>query len=239
MEDHGESVDLLLEHGPEGLDGDVAAGQTRAAGRDHDVDFGIGDPGAQLRRDLRPDRRAAVCVRRARVRLRVRRAASASPEVSFEASRVSETVSTAMRTGTKAIDSSMRCGGIADQGVAGRRLGVCSGATLTETPSLVLIVRPLALRRFVERGRIGFGALCVQPIIRHHVLDVVARLRIGNALDEEQRIVGEIGPRTEPARQRRRPGVVGGGKLEQISVRLFHQILQIALAETQIVRRDR
>src|SRR5688572_25599810 len=42
-----EAGDVLLEHVLEGFWRDVAAGDAGAAGRDHDVDVGIGDPGAQ------------------------------------------------------------------------------------------------------------------------------------------------------------------------------------------------
>src|SRR5688500_13642792 len=43
-----EAIDLLLEHALEGFRRDVATGHAGAAGRDHDVDFGIGDPGLEL-----------------------------------------------------------------------------------------------------------------------------------------------------------------------------------------------
>src|SRR5271154_6265963 len=104
------------------------------------------------------------------------RAASVSPDVSLDSSRVSETVRTAMRTGTKGTLSSIGSCCIAHHhvlhGRSGRRIGP--------------IFRPIALGRLVERRRIFAGSTSIHPIIGKHTLDVVARLAGRHALDEEE-----------------------------------------------------
>src|ERR1700678_409257 len=101
------------------------------------------------------------------------RAASVSPDVSLDASRVSETVSTAMRTGTKATVSSMRCEGIADDQGSGRLFW--QGRRPRRNRRACMISRPQAFGRFVERRRTLLRALGVHPVIGHHIFDVAAR----------------------------------------------------------------
>src|SRR5205807_9704680 len=52
-EDLAEAGDLLVVDGVEGLRRDVAPGDAGAAGGDHHVDRGVGDPGVQLLDDAR------------------------------------------------------------------------------------------------------------------------------------------------------------------------------------------
>src|SRR5271155_5690220 len=123
------------------------------------------------------------------------RAASVSPDVSLDSSRVSETVRTAMRTGTNATDSSIGCCGIAYDHILRRRRILCS---------IAAVLRPFAESRLVQRGRLFASPPCVHPIIRQNALDVVARLHRRHALDEEKRILHHGAARTHPARQRAR-----------------------------------
>ena len=102
MEEHGEPVDLLLEQRPHRLDRDVAPGQTRAARRDDRIDIGVAIQRFSCSRIASTSSRsnarsASTCP------AVVNRSTSVSPDVSFSRVRVSDTVSTAMRTGTNAL----------------------------------------------------------------------------------------------------------------------------------------
>src|ERR1043166_312096 len=123
------------------------------------------------------------------------RASSVSPEVSVEESRVSDTVITAMRTGTKARVSSMREGGIADEGVGGgiRLLGLLrqrrGGRKRRKRRAMRPVVRPIAGGGLVQRRGGLAHALAVHPVVSHEPLHIGASLRRRHALDEQQRIV--------------------------------------------------
>ena len=102
MEDLRKAVHALLEQRLERLGRHVAAGEAGAAGGDDDVDVpdrrSSASPTARIASIVVGDDRRA---RRARGPASAMRAASVSPDLSSASVRVSETVSTAMRTGMK------------------------------------------------------------------------------------------------------------------------------------------
>src|SRR5215472_8247049 len=114
------------------------------------------------------------------------RATSVSPETSLLASRVSETVRTAMRTGMNAMLSSRRGVGIAYDSISGqdRCRRHCAGNWICGRRGV--IDRPLAGCSFVEALCITPHTATVHPMIRHHAFHIGARLGDWHALDEEQ-----------------------------------------------------
>src|SRR5258707_748275 len=113
------------------------------------------------------------------------RPASVSPDLSLAASRVSDTVMTAMRTGTKATLSSIP--GIAVHCVGWRRGD--RGRARRRRLRGRNIDRPLSGRRRVEARRQLAHATAVHPVIHEQALYIGARLRDANAFDEEERVV--------------------------------------------------
>src|SRR5215472_18985057 len=103
------------------------------------------------------------------------RATSVSPETSLLASRVSETVITAMRTGMNATLSSRRGAGIAHDGIGrhgrrGRRRRYRAGKRICAPRRMV--DRPLAARGLVETLSVASHAAAIHPVIRHHALHI-------------------------------------------------------------------
>src|ERR1700678_3539217 len=119
------------------------------------------------------------------------RAASVSPDVSLDSSRVSETVRTAMRTGTKGTVSSIGCCGIAYDHILRRRRVLCS---------IAAIFRPFAESRLIERRRLFAISARIHPIIGQDALDVIARLHRRHAFDEEKRVLHHGAACSHPAR---------------------------------------
>src|SRR5215469_1889304 len=99
--------------------------------------------------------------------------ASVAPDLSSASVRVSETVRIAMLTGRKGRVSSIR--------------GI--GATWSARRIESGIGGPVAGRKRVEIRRRLPQAHAVDPVIRKHALNVAVRLLVGDALDEEQRVV--------------------------------------------------
>src|SRR5689334_16679742 len=124
---------------------------------------------------------------------------SVAPDLSSASVRVSETVRIATLTGRKGRLSSIR--------------GI--GATLPAEGILSGIGGPVAGRKRVEVGSPLPQAHAVDPVVREHALHVAVRLLVGDALDEEQRIVLDVVGR-EPFRDRAGAGVIGGGYQQQI-----------------------
>ena len=133
MKQHREAVDLLLEDRAKRFDGNVTAGEAGAAVRDNRVDFGIYYPASQLRDNLWLVVAKQITGREHMTQFRDAREASVSPDVLFEASRVSETVSTAMRT--EQMQPSRQCGMLASlisNGSEGCFCGCVDGFTETD-----------------------------------------------------------------------------------------------------------
>ena len=155
------------------------------------------------------------------------RAASVSPEVSVDASRVSDTVITAMRTGTKARAWARRCvvGGVVivvvlvGVGRRRRRRGL----------NRRMIGRPGSVRDFVETGRGAVAAAVVHPVIGQEALDVGTGLGRAHAFDEHQRVVFLAVARGQPLRNLQRSGIVGGAQLDEVAVVAIEQLGDVAL----------
>ena len=105
-----EALDLLFEQRAQRLWRDVPPGKTGAAGRDDDIDIRRRRATRPLGRELLRHRRGQARARRYGGHRVLMRSASSAPEVSLSSSRVSETVSTATRTGLNGSDSSIRHG---------------------------------------------------------------------------------------------------------------------------------
>src|SRR5690606_15885639 len=101
------------------------------------------------------------------------RLTSAWPDVSSASVRVSETVRTAIRTGTKGREASIP--------------GIVCNLVL----ALIqwLIFRPLAARNLVEARQVLLHAMAVNPEVGQHALDENARLPARQGLDKEEGIV--------------------------------------------------
>src|SRR3569832_441193 len=165
------------------------------------------------------------------------RAARVSPDLSSAKVRVSDTVMIAMRTGTKAMLSSIP--GIADDGGGRRRSGRCGRTRRGRQRRLCrrMIDRPAAGGGLVEAGRGVAHAAIVHPVIHEHALYVDAGLEDADALDEGQRIVFLAEACVLPARHAGGAGVVGGGHVDEIAAVLVEQIGEVALAERHVERR--
>src|SRR5581483_5492062 len=125
------------------------------------------------------------------------------PEVSSASPRVSDTVRTAIWTGWNRRPSSIR------PATAG---SVAGGHEVV----LRLIGRPAAGGHAVEARRPLVQPVLVNPVVGHHALDEVARLPVGQALQEQERVCRRYG--RPPLDQTARPGVVADAEHDKVAI---------------------
>src|SRR3546814_4446353 len=104
--------------------------------------------------------------------------ASVSPERSSCSCRVSDTVSTAIRTGLNGSCSS---------------IGTCYGPHRVDTDrglaGKARKTRPHALRQRIQAFGVRAIPLLIHPVVPQHHLHIMARLHEGDRFDEQQRVV--------------------------------------------------